>query len=268
MANPTPTLLAGSTAVASSLPSTLLNGITGFNNLAGGLLGSIPQVPQYFFTVPFANNQPVLYKLSLFTLGDPNAVGPTEEFIFPLTPAKVTKTVMNLTNYYDVQGNNTNYGVQRIIDVYGLTPPIITISGTTGFQFHSLDGYQWSGRSSFARLVALIQAYATAVAQANSSSQTTTLPLLQFTDSYTSEVYNVVPLNQQSYNMDVSRPIYQMYDLQFLAQTTQTPQSISLSQQDPIVQAFIISKAILTAGLLSWWNSALSLLPQIDIIGP
>src|ERR1700688_923059 len=127
-----PTLFAGSTAVASSLPSTTLNGITGFNNLIGGVLGSIPQVPQYFFTVPFANNQPVLYKLSLFTGINPTPFGisvPEEEFIFPLTPSKVTKTSMNLTNYYDVQGNNTNYGVQRIIDVYGLTPPIITISG-------------------------------------------------------------------------------------------------------------------------------------------
>ena len=259
-------LLVGSTAVSSSLPSTILNGVTGFNNLAGGVLGSIPQVPQYFFTVPFANNQPVLYKLEL--IPGAGTSGSNDVFIFPLTPSKVTKTVMNLTNYYDVQGNNTNYGVQRIIDQYGLTPPVITISGTTGFQFHSLDQYQWSGRSSFARLVSIIQAYASQVATAVSSSQSTALPTLQFTDSYTAETYTVVPLNQQVYNMDVSRPIYQTYDLQFLAQTTQTPQSISLSQQDPIVQAFIISKAILTAGLLSWWNSALSLLPQIDIITP
>lgn len=254
-------LFVGSSAVTSSLPTSLMNGITGFNNLANNLLGSIPQVPQYFFTVPFANNQPVLYKLELIPAAGTS--GSNDVFIFPLTPSNVTKQVINLTNYYDVQGNNTNFGVQRIIDQYGLTPPIITIAGTTGFQFHSLDGYQWSGRSSFARLVSIIQAYAQQVATAIGSSQTTSLPTLQFTDSYTSETYDVVPLNQQVYSMDVSRPIIQTYNLQFLAQTSTTPQIVSLSQEDPIAQAFIISKAILTSGLLSWWNSILSSLPTI-----
>jgi hypothetical protein len=262
-------LLAGSTSITSSLPSSVLNGITGYNNIVGGLVGGIPIVPQYFFTVPFANNQPVMYMLELNPVGTTTSTttGSTDTFIFPLTPSNVTKQVINLTNYYDVQGNNTNYGVQRIIDQYGLTPPIITISGTTGFQFHSLDQYQWSGRSSFARLVSIIQAYASQVATAISSEQPSAMPILQFTDSYTAETYNVVPLNQQAYSMDVSRPIIQTYNLVFLAQATQTPQSISLSQQDPIVQAFILSKALLTAGLLSWWNSALgSIFPEIDVI--
>lgn len=242
------------------LPAGIMNGVTGVNSTLNNITTSIPQVPQYFFSVPFANNQAVLYKLeiksNLATSLDQSNSG-TTTFIFPLTPSSVTKSVINLTNYYDVQGDNTNNGVQRIIDIYGLTPPIITISGTTGFQFHSLDNYQWSGKSSFALLVQFIQQYAVLVATAANSNQTVQMPVMTFTDGFTGEVFNVIPMSRQAYSMDVSRPILQTYNLQFLAQSSTAPTAVSLTQEDAISQTFLQARIISNSALLSWWQSLL-----------
>jgi hypothetical protein len=243
--------------LSSIIPSPLVNAVTGYNNLAGNALSNLPQVPQYFSTVPFANNQTVLYKLQIIL--DPSKLtSGLTPYIFPLTPSNVTKTTMNLTNYYDVQGSSNNYGVQRIIDVYGLTPPIITIAGTTGFQFHSLDGYKWSGKSSFALLIQLIQTYTQKVVQATQSSQIVPIPTMIFTDGYTGEQFNIVPISKQAFEQDVSKPIIQTYNLQFLAQATVTPTAVALSQQDPIAQAFIITTALQNSAALTLWNSLLS----------
>ncbi len=264
---PASNLLYLPTSVPNTLvPTNVVNGVTGVastvNSFLSSVVGSIPQVPQYFFTVPFANNQPVLYKLEIIT--SPNngpfiAGASLPPFIFPLTPVNVTKQSISLTNYYDVAGppGGAFFGVQRIIDQYGLTPPIITISGTTGFQFHSLDQFQWSGKASFALLVQYIQTYISLLTQATQSNQQGFIPRLQFTDGFTGEVFLVVPLSQQVYSMDVSRPIIQTYNLQFLAQQTAIANPIGLAQQDLLAQVFVETSAILAAGFLSWWNSIL-----------
>jgi len=249
-----------SAAITAAIPTLALNSIAGLGSAIGAAslpTNGFPQTSQYFFTVPFANNQPVLYQLEITN----SSAEIISTYTFPLTPNNVTKSVISLTNYYDVQGSNTGFGVQRIIDQYGLTPPIITISGSTGFQFHSTDGYQWSGRSSFALLVQFIQQYASLVTQASNSNPPTALPTMTFYDGYTGEAFNVVPLNQQAYSMDVAKPIIQTYNLQFLAQTTITPQAVPLTSQDPLAIIFIEAQAVLTAAFLSWWEAILATLP-------
>ena len=266
-----------------AVPTTGVNSFTGLgnaiNSALGNIVGSIPTIPQYFFTVPFPNNQTVLYRLRIYNnlqqagpaVGSLSNSNLAEEFIFPLTPTNITKQYVNFTSYYDVRdsgpntagpGGGLSTGVQRIIDQYGQNLPIITISGTTGFQFHSLDGYQWSGRSSFARLVQFITNYAIQVAAVVNSNQNQTLPIMQFTDGYTGEIFNVVPLGPNTSTMDVSKPIIQLYNIQLLVQSVvSSAQSLSLNQQDPIIQFFINTKALLTAGVLSWWNEILSNIP-------
>ena len=277
------TLVAGVGGIATQVPTTGVNSITSLGNSIntgiGNLVGSIPQVPQYFFTVPFPNNQTVLYRLRIYNnlqqagpaVGNLSNSNLAEEFIFPLTPNNITKQYVNFTSYYDVRdagpntagpGGGLSTGVQRIVDQYGQNLPIITISGTTGFQFHSLDGYQWSGRSSFARLVQFITNYAIQVAAVTNSNQSQQLPVMQFTDGYTGEIFNVVPLGPNTSTMDVSKPIIQMYNIQLLVKSVvSSAQSLSLSQQDPIIQFFINTKALLTGGVLSWWNEILNNIP-------
>ena len=265
-------------SISSLIPTNVMNSVTGlgnsFNNFVNNTIPPLPQVPQYFFTVPFPNNQTVLYRLRILGSTTPANVASTldiiDEFIFPLTPSNISRQVVNLTNYYDVKGDpndSQSFGVKRIIDLYGLTPPIISISGTTGFQFHSLDNFQWSGKASFARLIQVIQHYAALVAAAsNSLQQLATFPHMEFTDGYTGETYDVVPISQQAFTQDLSRPIYQVYNLQFLATASVASVPIGLAQQDAFVQAFIRTKALLTAGLLSWWNSILGSLPIGSIV--
>lgn len=262
-----------SSILTALVPTTALSSVaslgTTVNNALAGVLGNLPQVPQYFYSVPFANNQTVLYRLRIYTNSN-NSV-PVEEFIFPLTPSSITKQYNSLTSYYDVRnsssnqagpGSSSNTGVQRIVDQYGLTPPIITISGTTGFQFHSLDGYKWSGRSSFARLVQFLNTYATMVTTVINSSQNQPVPIMEFADGYTGELFIVVPIGPQTSNQDASRPIIQMYNLQLLVQQIVSgPQSLSLSQQDLVTQFFIQSKALSSSGLLSYVNSVFANLP-------
>jgi hypothetical protein len=260
---------AATVASLSFVPSSAMAAVTGpINSVVGGALGSLPQNLPYFFTVPFANNQSVLYKLQIdLGTGGVGPAGNPDPFIFPLTPNNVSKQSINLTNYYDVASTNPDqFGVQRIIDNFGLTPPIITISGTTGFQFHSLDNYQWSGKSSFAQLVKYIQQYNSLVVNNVSSGQSAgPLPRMIFTDGFTNESFDVVPFGNQGYAMDAGRPIYQTYNLQFIARLSTSPTSVNISDEDPIAQAFILGKALLTAGLLSYVNQFFLSLPGSNI---
>lgn len=257
---------AATVATLSAVPSLLTPGVTSaINNTLGNIIGSLPTNLPYFFTVPFPNNQAVLYKLEMKDKG--NII---QTFIFPLTPNNINKQFINLTNYYDVASTDAGHlGVQRIVDNFGLTPPIITISGTTGFQFHSLDNYQWSGRSSFAQLVQFIQSYNFLVASNVESGQNAgPLPQLLFTDGFTNEIFDVVPFSTQSSGMEASRPLYQTYNLQFIARTTTSPESIGLTGpgQDPIAAELILSKALLTAGLVSAINGLFLQIPGSRII--
>src|SRR4029077_5400077 len=96
---------------AGSVPSGAMNSLVSagntINSALSGVVGAIPQIPQYFFTVPFPNNQTVLYRLRIYdnpaSPKGANIAGPFfDEFIFPLTPSNVTKQSINLTSYYDV----------------------------------------------------------------------------------------------------------------------------------------------------------------------
>lgn len=178
--------------------------------------------PQNYFTVPAFNTDPTLYRLSLFS-GDNAApistIPAVEIYTFPLTPSSIQRQYVSMNSYYDVFGGNVPTGVQRIVDQYGNALPIISISGTTGFQYHSMDGFQWSGKASIALLVKMIQDYASYVNIAINNSTTNqpiSMPLMQFDDSYIGDSYYVVPLGPQVTSMDSSRPILQNYSLQFM----------------------------------------------------
>ena len=86
---PTSNLLFLPTSIPNTLaPTTVLNAVTGaasiINNFLNPLVASIPQVPQYFFSIPFANNQAVLYKLSIVSVWSSWTVHRYQDFIFPL----------------------------------------------------------------------------------------------------------------------------------------------------------------------------------------
>jgi hypothetical protein len=247
--------------VSNQIPTTSLPGVPSVNNagVLGNFINSFPLVGQYYFNVPFPNNQVVLYKLQLYD-DYVNNIDDKTEYIFPLSPSSVTKQSVNLTTYYDVDGGGrSTFGVQRIIDHYGMTPPTISISGTTGFQFHSLDGFQWSGKSSFAKLVQMIASYAEKVNRVKSSSQNKPMPTMVFTDGFTGEVFLVIPMGPQNFSMEAAHPIYQNYNIQLLvAASLGEPEVAKL---DAISKNLIELVGIKASLFLTYWNSLLISLP-------
>src|SRR5579859_2208998 len=103
-------------------------------------------VRQQFKTYPAPNLGQALYMLQIRSPQPASTVNTS--YIFPLSPSSVRKDVTSLTTYYDVAGDSTNQGVQRIIDFYGVTPAMFVLEGTTGWKWHSTDGYQYTGLQS------------------------------------------------------------------------------------------------------------------------
>lgn len=198
--------------------------------------------PQIFATVPFPNNQLTLYTLKLRDSGGNDI----DTYTFPLTPAGLQVQYASMHNFFDVRGPASQFGVQRIVDQYGVALPVVSLSGTTGFQFHTLDGYQWSGRNSIKKLLQIINNFTQQVQ--NDINNNTSLHSLIFEDTYNQISWSVIPYGQQTLNsMDNSKPLYNNYALQLLAiQDLSTPPP---STPDPVANAFVQTRAFLATAL-------------------
>lgn len=216
--------------MSATLASTVLAGSTLAENSLGPLVvglaagsGANRTQPS---TTPFS-----LYALALRAPTPPYVL--LFYYIFPLSPQMITREVGALGNYYDVAGSPSNFGVNRIVDVYGQSPPIYNIRGTTGVKFHSRDGYQWSGLESAQILEGMIAQYFSfnsAQAQAGAAN----LYRLEFYDFYQYEFWEVVPLGPQGISQSSARPQLIYYNFRFVA-TTSLEQPIA-QLLDPILQ--------------------------------
>ena len=74
---------------------------------------------------------PALYQLSIRAPGQ--LFGELSTFTFPLTPSQLRADRSALSTFSDTQGPASSQGVTRVVDVYGLSPPVFTIEGTTGY---------------------------------------------------------------------------------------------------------------------------------------
>jgi hypothetical protein len=243
-----------------STPAIITNN-TLTNNVPGPFgISQLAAPSQYFFTVSTPNTQSALYRLSLYnspleaaSISSPNS---NQDYIFPLSPENLNKQQIALTNYYDIAGPATQYGVQRIIDNFGISPMLLTITGTTGFQFHSNDGYLYTGRVSMIRLINIVQQYYFMLSQAVSSGITdpNQLPVLIWSEGFTGEILQVVPIGPQGIMMNNNRPIIQNYSLQFLVTSNLIINATNL-QEDPLTRFLAQARGILAGGFLSLWNN-------------
>lgn len=134
-------------------------------------------------------------------------------YVFGLGPQQIERGVMGLGNFYDVQGQPSNFGVNRIPDIYGQSPPIYRVAGTTGVKYHSRDQFLFSGLQSVIILSSVISQYYALNAQqaANGNSN---LYGMEFYDFYLSQFWQVVPLGPQRLLQDVRRgPQLVYYDI-------------------------------------------------------
>jgi hypothetical protein len=99
-----------------------------------------------FRTISVPAIQPALYQLSIRNPGQQFTELAT--YTFPLTPSSLRSERSSMSSYFDTQGPASSQGVSRVVDTYGLAPPIFTIEGTTGWDRHLSDGYILTGLQS------------------------------------------------------------------------------------------------------------------------
>jgi hypothetical protein len=135
---------------------------------------------------------------------------PSLTYIFPISPAAVKKEFSSLNTVYDVQGSPQNQGVQRLVDMWGQAPPIITLRGTTGWKRHSLDFFALSGKDSLTMIQNLLSTFAQKNQElmAKNATDYYSLELYNYWDS---EFWSVVPIGPQGIEQSADRPIIGTY---------------------------------------------------------
>lgn len=172
-----------------------------------------PIAGQTFRPQPIPNFRPALYQMVIRAPSPPHGV--VFGYTFPISPANIRKEPTALTNIYDVGSPDPNLlGVQRNADIFGQTPPMFVVEGTTGFQYHNTDGYGLTGIDSIIALQNIFSQYA-ALNQQQIQAQIADPYLLEFYDYYLNDFWQIVPMGPESISMDRSRPLLVNYSFRF-----------------------------------------------------
>lgn len=176
------------------------------SNLIAGPGGTL------FRTLPLSNQKQALYQLRLLD----SSLNPVIVWTFPLTPSSLTKEFISLSQFYDVYGGTGSNGVKRVLDNYGNTLPVFSIEGTTGWQYHSSDGYAYTGMDS---IKAILDAFSqlAILNQLQLQNNNPNLYLMEFDDHFTGEFWQVVPVGRQAISQDQQRPLIFRYSFRFVA---------------------------------------------------
>lgn len=185
------------------------------NQVTGGLLGIGANTSgQSFSTIPVPNKRYALYTLSIRTPGQAKSL--YASFTFPISPAAITKEYSALSAFYDTQGTPGQNGVARSVDSYGNTPPIFTIEGTTGWQYHATDGSALTGVQSAAKLQSFLNLYA----QLNQAQQQANVPYLytlEYYDYFANEYWQIEPFGRQGVSQNAQQPLLYRYQFRWAA---------------------------------------------------
>ena len=184
-----------------------------------GAVGSLASggglnLEQNFSTLPVANIRVCLYTL---TIRAPDSkFSNVMSYSFPLSPQALRKDVVALTGLHDVQGAASSQGVARLADQFGLSQPIYTIEGTTGWRTHSTDAFLYNGLSSLLRVEALLQKFAT-LNQQQMVARNPKLYRLEFYDYFKNDFYEVVPVGPQGFRQSAQSPLLSYYSFRLAA---------------------------------------------------
>lgn len=196
-------------------------------------IGALPGLEQNFSTIPLSNFNTALYELAIRAPGSSQAL--ISAYTFPISPSAVQKEVVAMTNIFDVRGSAAQNGVQRIADTYGDAPPIFVIRGTTGWQYHSTDGFAFTGLDSIIAVENLLQQFA----QLNQVQAQVNQPLytLEFYDYFKGEFWQVVPMGPQGISQSNRRPLLFDYVFRFAA-IRSLDSVVAITINDPLAIEF------------------------------
>lgn len=167
-----------------------------------------------FRTKSVAMSQRVLYQLRLCA----PVISAIEisTYTFPLSPSSLRTERSSMSSFSDTQGPPLTQGVSRVMDTYGLAPPVFTIEGTTGWDLHSTDGYSLSGLQSMQQLAQFLAVYA----DLNQVQRVAGIPYLyslEFYDYFTSSFWKIEPVGPQVFQQDAARPQLVYYRFRWAA---------------------------------------------------
>ncbi len=161
-----------------------------------------------FLTSTVPTDRPALYQLSIRSPG-PNS-SEIATFTFPLSPSSLRASASAMSTYIDTQGPPTYQGVTRVVDRYGLAPPLFTIEGTTGWDRHLADGFVLPGLQSMNLLRAFLVNYET-LNQQQLKQGISTLYTLEFYDFFTPQFWQIEPIGPQVVRISNDRPLLYYY---------------------------------------------------------
>lgn len=173
---------------------------------------------QSFSTLPVSivGNGVALYTLSIRAPGNASPPVPGLTYTFPMSPQGVRKEVPELNTIYDVQGPFNTGGVTRLVDMWGESPPIYTLRGTTGWNRHSTDTFALTGKASILAIQALFSQFAL-LNQYQMQAQATVFYTMEFYDYWMNEFWQVVPVGPQGIDQSADKPILTYYTFRFAA---------------------------------------------------
>lgn len=189
-----------------------------------------------------------------------NNLNVPQAFVFPVSPQNMQIARNSLVNWFETQGqvgtgSQTRFNVQRIVDLYGLTPMIFTIKGTTGYNKYYADGFAKSGTQWMQVLQAFIETYFQ-----NLQNNPTQPNDLQFLDFWYQEFWHVVPIGPVVIKQTSERPLWMYYEInlagtsriqnpQASKQAVQNATTLTQSQQNLGILQQVMA-GIVTAGAL------------------
>ena len=171
-------------------------------------------MPHTFRTLPVPDDQPCIYQLSIRAPGQ--AFAELSTYTFPLSPSSLRYERPALSSFSETQGPPSTQGVTRIVDTYGLAPPLITIDGTTGWDRHLSDGYILTGLQSMQLLQKFLARYAQ-LNQIQRQAGNPKLYALEFYDYFSLNFWQIEPVGPQIVRQSADRPLLGYYRLRWAA---------------------------------------------------
>jgi hypothetical protein len=163
---------------------------------------------QSFSTVKVPNTRLALYTLSIRSPGHSSLSFFT--YTFPISPGALRKAPTAMSAIYDTSGPVLKNGVKRDVDSFGLTPPMYTLEGTTGWDRHQTDGLIFTGLQSIQQLQYLISLYAQ-LNQAQKQANNPSLYTMEFYDYFNQEFWQVEPMGEMEISQSERAPTLQYY---------------------------------------------------------
>lgn len=160
------------------------------------------------------DSQPAVYQLSIRAPGQ--AFAEVSTYTFSISPSALRVERSALSSFSETQGPTATQGVTRVVDTYGLAPPIFTIEGTTGWDRHLSDGYILTGLQSIQLLQKFLARY-TELNQLQRQRGRKDLYALEFYDYFSLGFWQVEPVGPQIFRQGNDRPLLTYYRLRWAA---------------------------------------------------